>query len=96
MMETGTEQMLRIVRDLQPDYYKQVDAVARLVDPSAFVDDWQIHDPDSRRYFETRLEAYQAAARTKADRILEHLGLKPATPWREIFHRMREESEVSA
>jgi hypothetical protein len=84
------DQAVEIDRELRPEQYAKADAIARIIDPSAFAEwydgtgpDAKLHEPDVRQRY------MQSAALTKAFEVLRLLKLEPETfDWNGIFEHI--------
>jgi hypothetical protein len=72
-------------RTLRPDLWKRVDAVARIIDPAAFMDDWIVEPESAAKLHKARLGVQRANATARAHRILEYLGVNTSTDWHQIM-----------
>jgi len=86
--ETSVEQMLRAARDQRPDLWRRTEAVARIIDPSAFAEDWIIEPPAAARLHNLKLELLRANARRRAQEVLQYLGVNTEHDWYDILTRM--------
>ena len=87
-MTGAVEDVLRHAREVQPDLWKRTDAVARILDPSAFAEGWACSSQESMKLLRARLGYQQAAAMVKAQEVLKYLGVNTDTEWHEILTRM--------
>jgi hypothetical protein len=79
------DDILRIARDTNPDLWKRTDAIARIIDPAAFADDWIISDPGIAESHKFKLVLMQSVAIGKAQEVLVYLGVNTSTDWFEIL-----------
>jgi len=77
-------------RRLEPELYEKVDAIARIIDPSAFAEWHDSTDPDAPPRRPTVRQRYMSAhAKNVAYQILQYLGIAPEkTDWLAIFAEM--------
>ena len=87
-MSESVEKMLRIAREVQPDLWKRTEAVARIIDPGAFADDWIIHPPEAATLHALRLGLMKANAMSRAQEVLRYLGVNTDYDWYEILTRL--------
>jgi hypothetical protein len=88
--ETDVDKMLKIAREQRPDLWARTDAVARIIDPAAFADDWVIDPPEAARLHALKLALLRATARSKAQEVLKYLGVNTEHDWYDILTRMAE------
>lgn len=86
--ESMGEQVVRIAKDVQPALWERTEQVARIIDPSAFMDGWECSHDDSKRLLESRLKYKQAIAMQRAQEILHYLGVNTDADWMEILSRI--------
>jgi hypothetical protein len=86
--ETSVEEMLRLAREQRPDLWRRTEAVARIIDPSAFADDWVIEPPEVARLHRLKLEVMRGNATRKAQEVLQYLGVNTEHDWYDILTRM--------
>jgi hypothetical protein len=89
-MPTLGEQIMQFAREAQPDLWARTEAVARIIDPSAFADDWIIHPESAARLHSLKLKVLQDNAMRKAQDVLTYLGVNTETDWYEILTRLAE------
>lgn len=85
---TDIDRMLRISREIQPNLWERTEHVAKIIDPSAFMDDWVITPPEREALMRAKLSCLQAAAMKKANEILTYLGVNTETDWYSILGRL--------
>lgn len=85
------DDMLRIAKEVQPDLWVRTEAVAKIIDPSAFMDDWIVEPPSAAKLHEARLAVLRGNAMRKAADVLTYLGVNTETDWHEILKRLAEE-----
>lgn len=90
-MATDIERVLRAAREQKPDVYERADAIARIIDPSAYLDDWVVHGA-SVKLLNAKVKYRRAAALTKALDILAYLGMSTETDWEDVFQRLAKET----
>lgn len=90
--ESAVDRALRVAREVHPDLWKRTEAVARIIDPAAFVDDWIISPPESARLHAAKLAYMRSHAMRQAQTVLEFLGVNTSTDWHEILTRMAKEA----
>jgi len=83
---------LRLAREAQPDLWTRTEAVARIIAPEAFEDDWIVHPPEYARLHALRLRVLRAHAMGKAQAVLAYLGVNTETDWYAILTRFAGES----
>jgi hypothetical protein len=93
--ESVGDQIMRFARDARPDLYERMEAVARIIDPAAFANDWIIHPEEAARLHSLKLKVLQGNAMRKAQEVLEYLGVNTQTDWYEILSRLAKD-KVSA
>lgn len=89
-MSKSIEAMMRAARASNPDLWERTEAVARIIAPEAFMDDWVIHPPESARLHALRLKVLQGNAMLKAQDILAYLGVNTDADWYDILKRLAE------
>lgn len=88
MKAESVNEMLRVAREVQPDLWRRTEQVARIIAPEAFDEDWIVEPPESKRLHLLRLHMMQATALSKAQSVLQVLGVNTETDWHEILTRM--------
>lgn len=91
MAESVIDKTIRLARKVQPDLWDRTEGVARIIDPSAFADDWIIDPPSAAKLHALRLEVLRGNAMSKAHEILRYLGVNVDTDWYEILDRLAKE-----
>lgn len=94
--ETIGEAIERVARELRPDLWERTDAVARIIAPEAFADDWVIHPPEAEKLHGLKLAVMRSNAMRKAQDVLAYLGVNTDTDWHEILTRLAEEGRNGA
>lgn len=83
--ETAVEQLLDAHRELNPELYAKADAIAQIIDPSAWPGEaWDGVGPEAKRIdwdANTLVQVRRAEARGRAFRVLEYLGLYDPKEW---------------
>ncbi len=87
-MSNAIDEMLKAARELQPDLWKRTDAVARIIAPEAFMDDWVVHPSERAAILRAKLAVLQCVAMRKAHDILTYLGVNTETDWYSILERL--------
>lgn len=87
------DDVLRVARELRPDLYERTERVARIIAPEAFAEGWVIHPPDMAKLHALKLKLMQAVAMSKAQAVLEYLGVNTDTDWYAILTRMADERQ---
>ena len=82
------DDMLRIAKQVQPNLWRRTEQVARIIDPSAFCDDWVCDNPDQQELHHLKLKYMQSNAMCRAQEVLKVLGVNTDTDWYEILTRM--------
>jgi len=85
------ERALGLARELRPDLWARTEAVARIIDPSAFADDWVASPPEAARTHALKLKVLRGVATRRAQDVLEYLGVNTETDWGEVLARLAEE-----
>lgn len=93
MTESVAEQVLRHAREMQPDLWERTEAVARIIDPAAFMEGWTCSDGDSLSVMNARLKFQHSAAMVKAQDVLRYLGVNTAADWYEVLKRIAAEGD---
>ncbi len=83
--------LMKAAREAQPDLWERTDAIARIIDPAAFIDGWTIHPSDSATVLKSRLKYKQSVALCKAQEVLKYLGVNVDADWYEILKRLAED-----
>lgn len=84
--------MITKARQLDPELWEKVDEIAKIIDPSAFVDWSTVGGTFDREKLEIRTKYYQSIAQHKAYQILQRLGIAPEQyNWVRLFEAMEEE-----
>lgn len=86
------EDVIRIAREGRPHLWRRTEQVARIIDPGAFMDDWEVSPPDIAALLASKLAYQRAAAMSRAQEVLKYLGVNTDTDWHLILTRMAEES----
>lgn len=86
--ETSIEEMLQIARELRPDLWDRTESIAKIIAPEAFVSDWIIPDERLAAVHNAKLKYMRSVAMSKAQTVLEYLGVNTETDWHEILTRM--------
>lgn len=92
MSATLIDRMLRAAREAQPDLWARTESVARIIDPAAFVDGWVITPESASRLHESKLRFMRANAMTRAQAVLEYLGVNVQADWYAILTKLAEEA----
>ena len=87
---SAIETLVAADRRLHPEEYAKVDAIAEIIDPSAWPGEaWDGIGPEARRItwdHDVRVQYMRSIARCKARTILEYLGIVTRrTDWQAIF-----------
>jgi hypothetical protein len=88
---TDVDRMLRIAREQRPDLWARTEAVARIIDPAAFQDDWIVDPPESARLFAAKLAYLRSNAMGRAQEVLQYLGVNTDHDWHDILARLAKE-----
>ena len=84
---------MEIYRETHPDLYARTEAIARIIDPAAFISGRTVLiPPESHGLWHARRKYQQAAAMRKAHEILEHLGVSTEVDWETILTRLAEDT----
>jgi hypothetical protein len=86
------DKALQIDHALRPNFYDRAEAIARIIDPAAFADDWIIEPEHSAKLHALKLNYLRGVAMRKAQDVLEYLGVNSEVDWMEILTRMAESS----
>ena len=89
----AVDRALQAARELRPDLWERTDQIARIIEPSAFMDDWLVHPEDQKHILEKRLAVQQAAAMRKAQEILQYLGVNTETDWYAILQHLADKKK---
>jgi len=89
-LPSDVDRMLRIAREQRPDLWARTEAVARIIDPSAFADDWLIDPPEAARLHRLKLEVLRGNAVRRAQEVLQYLGVNTECDWYDILTRLVE------
>lgn len=92
MAESAVDQALRLAREVQPDLWERTEAIARIIDPSAFMDGWIVEPKSAAKLLTLKLKVKQSAAMSKAQEVLTYLGVNTEADWFEILRRMASET----
>lgn len=87
-MSETVERMLEIAKAQRPDLWARTEAVARIIDPSAFADDWIIEPPSAARLLTLKLEFLRANAMRRAQEVLQYLGVNTEQDWYDILTKL--------
>jgi hypothetical protein len=90
-MTSVVEDVLRISGELHPDMYARTVAIAKIIAPEAYLEDWIINPPESSLLFKYKLMLMRASAESKAQTILTYLGVNTQVDWYEILDRLAKE-----
>lgn len=85
------DDVLRAARELRPDLWARTEAVAKIIAPEAFMDDWVVEPESGARLLAAKLAYLRAVAMRKAQDILEYLGVNTEADWMEILSRIAEQ-----
>ena len=88
---TDIERALDAARETHPDLWDRTEAIARIIDPSAFLDGWRLsalRTPANIKSFETRLAYMRTIAMSKAQEVLYFLGVNTTADWETIMTRI--------
>jgi hypothetical protein len=88
MPEKDVDRMLKIARDQRPDLWARTEAVARIIDPSAFQDDWIVDPPEAGELLAAKLAVLRANAMGRAQEVLKYLGVNTDHDWYDILTKM--------
>lgn|SRR3990167_429528 len=80
--------VLRHARASEPDLWARTEAVARIIAPEAFQEDWVVEPPSAARLHLLRLQVLQGNAMAKAQAVLTYLGVNTDADWYDILHRL--------
>jgi len=94
-MSTAVDSVLRVARDLRPDLWKRTEAVARIIAPEAFADDWIIHPAEAAKTHRLKLAVMRSNAMRKAQDVLGYLGVNTDTDWYQLLGRLAEEERLN-
>lgn len=89
-MSSNIEKIVEIDRRLRPEVYEKCDAIARIINPAAFADNWTVQPEEHAALVSARLSYQRAVALSQAHEILKYLGLSSAVDWGEILTRLAE------
>ena len=93
--ESTIDTTLRLAREVQPDLWKRTEAVARIIDPSAFASGWIISPASAAKLHAARLAYLRSNAMRRAQDVLEYLGVNTQTDWFTILRRLAQEKAAS-
>ena len=85
---TDVDRMLKIAREQRPDLWARTEAVARIIDPAAFADDWTIDPPEATRLHSLKLAVLRGNAMRRAQEVLAYLGVNTEHDWYDILTRL--------
>ncbi len=87
-MPSEIDKMLAVARDVQPDLWQRTEEVAKILDPSAFFDNYQICPPEAERHFRIKQQYMKSVSMSKAQEVLRFLGVNTETDWYAILTRL--------
>jgi len=87
-MSDDVDKMLKIAREQRPDLWARTEAVARIIDPSAFANDWRIDPPSAARLHALKLEVLRGNAIRRAQEVLQYLGVNTEHDWYDILTKL--------
>jgi len=88
MGTSDIERALQIDRTLRPNYYERTEAIAKIIDASAFADDWVIPDRGAAELHALKLGLLRASAMRKAHEVLAYLGVNSECDWMMILTQL--------
>lgn len=81
---------LKFDKEARPNYYARCEAIARIIDPAAFLDDWVIEPPEAAELHRLKLDIMRAHAFKTASEVLKYLGVMSAPDWLDILTKLAE------
>lgn len=83
--------VLKIDKSLRPNLYARTEAIARIIDPAAFMADWVCEPASAAKLLRLRLAVQRGNAMAKAHEVLKYLGVNSEPDWFDILDQLAKE-----
>lgn len=78
---TRIDDVIGAARELRPNFWERTEQVARIIDPAAFLDCSTAQPREAAESLRVRLDYLQAVALSKAQAVLQYLGVNTEVDW---------------